>query len=149
MAEAPKQALVWVSGGRDYRNAERVRYILDNYLERHGIRVIITGACRVGQTPVSNLDGADGLAEEWARMREVPYIGVPARWQSEGSAAGPIRNERIVSDWHPDVLLAFPGGAGTENSIEVAELHGIVVFRISDPGYRSELQEGKQPWKNV
>lgn len=135
MAEAPKNALVWVAGGREYHNWERVKYVLDNYLERHGIRAIITGACRVGQTQITNLDGADALAEAWARLREVPYIGVPAWWEREGKAAGPARNERIASVWKPDALLVFPGGAGTEDSVKTAERHQIPIFRITDPTY--------------
>jgi len=39
------------------------------------------------------LCGADRWAEEWARERQVLYLGMPARWTAEGNGAGLRRNE--------------------------------------------------------
>lgn len=122
MTEAPKNACVWVAGGRDYRNNQRIYYVLDCYRDLHGIRRIVTGAA----------EGADRLAEDWARSREVPYVGIPARWRAAGEGAGPQRNEQIAAEEKPDVLLAFPGGRGTQSAVEAAERHGIPVYRIKD-----------------
>lgn len=118
---APKNAILWVAGGRDYQNAPRIHYVLDKYHERHGIRLIVTGAAT----------GADMIAEGWARKKGIPYHGRPAKWEL-GLSAGPKRNEEIADEETPDVLIAFPGGRGTQNAIETARLHNIPVYEITD-----------------
>lgn len=48
------------------------------------------------------------------------------------NAAGPIRNQHMLDIGKPDVVLAFPGGRGTEDMIRRAEKAGVPVKRIGD-----------------
>lgn len=120
MTAPVKDAFVWVAGGRDYTNELRIHNVLTTYSTKHGIETVITGAA----------PGADLIAEAWARKSEIPYIGVPAKWTEQGKAAGPIRNELIARCYKPDVLIAFPGGTGTEDAIQKARERNIPVFEI-------------------
>jgi hypothetical protein len=92
---------VLVCGGRDYADEDRVAEVL---AELPAGSVLIHGDAR----------GADRLARDVGRLfgfRDIPY---PARWSEEGRAAGIKRNQRML-DAHPeiDLVIAFPGGAGT------------------------------------
>lgn len=54
--------------------------------------------------------GADRMAGEWARSRreegviELPF---PADWRRYGRAAGVLRNQRMLDEGKPDLVLAF------------------------------------------
>lgn len=101
---------ILVCGGRDFADQNLVFRALDAVAKKHGTKrlAIIHGACPTG---------ADKFAEEWAKDREVAYIGVPAMWKSEGRSAGPIRNKRMRDTTSPDHCIAFPGGEGTRNMV--------------------------------
>lgn len=111
--------LLLVCGGRDYADRDRVFATLDSVLVKYPNLTVIHGAAR----------GADLLAEEWAKSRERPYIGVPARWAERGDRAGPERNT-IMLHYLPHAVVAFRGGAGTENMCTQAEAAGLKVWRV-------------------
>lgn len=74
-------------------------------------------------------NGADRLARDWAVSRGIHVATVEALWENYGKAAGPIRNEAMLL-LKPDLVIAFPGGAGTANMVKQAEAAGIEVRRI-------------------
>lgn len=106
---------VLVCGGRDYWDYPEVCRVLDRFHHEWGVAVVIHGSAR----------GADSLAERWAKEREVPYYGVPARWKAYRRRAGPLRNQWMLDNAKPDWIIAFPGGKGTADMIERAEKAGV------------------------
>lgn len=114
---------VAVSGGRDYNEQLVVWTTLDAVHTKHGITLLIHGACHVG--------GADILAEDWAKSRQVDYLGVPAKWKRDGKSAGPIRNTYMLKTFQPELLVRFPGGLGTAHCQSEAERLNIPVFVVS------------------
>ena len=108
---------VLVCGGRDYDNTERVCDVLA------GLRpsLVIHGAAR----------GADSLAGLWARMSGVDVAEFPANWDKHGKAAGHIRNAQMLTEGKPDVVVAFPGGRGTEDMKRRARAAGVEVREVS------------------
>jgi hypothetical protein len=118
MTEPPFLCLV--CGGRDYANRDRVFTVLDAIAAKHPNITILTGTCPTG---------ADALAEEWAKARERPYIGVPAEWAKHGTAAGPMRNA-VLLHYLPHGVVAFPGRSGTANMCDQAEEAGVRVWRV-------------------
>ena len=60
---------------------------------RHGHRTEGSGHAPVHAACMKKgtieLCGADRWAEEWARERQVPYLGMPARWTAEGEWSRP------------------------------------------------------------
>lgn len=86
--------------------------------------------------------GADALARRWARWRGVWCVPYEADWNRYGKAAGPIRNERMLADFRPDLVVAFPGGRGTAHMVDIASRAGVRVMVVS----RSQSARGIAPW---
>lgn len=116
---------VLVCGGRDYANQRLVDEVLDDVHAIHRITLVIHGAAR----------GADALADSWAKRRAVGCRPFPADWAKHGKAAGPLRNQQMLEEGHPDLVCAFPGGSGTEDMKRRARAAGIKVVEFWDePG---------------
>jgi hypothetical protein len=106
---------------RDLKRVERESRHLNDTLDvmhrERKVSLLITGAA----------DGADLLAESWARRNAVPYEGFPADWSTHGRSAGPQRNlvmaARLVAlsctvlEGYDVLGLGFPGGHGTKNML--------------------------------
>jgi hypothetical protein len=60
------------------------------------VTLLVHGACCMKKGTIE-LCGADRWAEEWARERQVPYLGMPARWTADGNGADPWRNGRMAA----------------------------------------------------
>lgn len=107
---------VLVCGGRDYADKEKVA----STLEAIGPSLIIEG----GAT------GADYCAAHWAAKAGIPAETFSADWTAHGKAAGPIRNQRMIDEGKPDLVVAFPGGRGTADMVRRARAAGIEVKEI-------------------
>ena len=119
---------VLVCGGRKYADPACVWRTLDKISrERGGISCVIDGASDDVTGPYI---GADYWANQWAMARDIGAVRCHAEWKTQGRAAGPIRNRRMRDEWEPDLVIAFPGGNGTMNMIELAEQAGIEILRI-------------------
>ena len=112
---------ILVCGGRGYANRESVYRDLDR---RHGeqpISCIIHG----GAT------GADQLAHEWARERGIAYDVYVANWKSHAKSAGPMRNQQMLDEAKPDLVVAFPGNDGTRDMCERAWAAGVPLSLVA------------------
>ena len=117
-----------VCGGRNYRDKNRLFKVLD----KHDPDIIIHGCAR----------GADRLAGKWARTRNKKEIRFPADWQRYRKAAGPIRNKEMLMQGKPDIVIAFPGGKGTEHMIRLSIKNNVKVIRVSGKDGSSNLTPG-------
>jgi hypothetical protein len=77
--------------------------------------------------------GADRLVDRWAKSRGIPVTRYLARWQTEGPSAGPRRNRRMLVESKPDMVIAFPGGAGTNDMVTQAIKAGVVTVWARGP----------------
>lgn len=111
---------VLVCGGRDYEDRERLFSILDVAHAANPIELLIHGGA----------SGADDLAGQWARNAGVHWKAYPAYWQTEGKAAGPKRNQRMLDESDPHLVIAFPGGTGTADMVRKANAAGVPVVRV-------------------
>lgn len=111
-----------VCGGRAYANKEFLFRYLDGFHKEHKVRILIHGGA----------GGADTLAGEWAWQRWVTCRVYHADWAKYGKAAGPIRNKEMLGE-KPHFVLAFPGGAGTEDMCRQSEQVGVRTIRIEEP----------------
>lgn len=79
--------------------------------------------------------GADFLARVWAKYMSiefpVSYKEYKADWKTYGRSAGPIRNQQML-DENPDIemVVAFPGGVGTNDMVERSVKKGLEVIQI-------------------
>jgi len=71
-------------------------------------------------------DGVDRAARDWCDERGIVCVTFHAPW-SIGRSAGPRRSACMLRVIQPDLVLAFPGGKGTEKTVELAESMGLVV----------------------
>lgn len=118
-AEQDGPLKILVTGGRGYADAEAVSGTLDFYASLLGDFELIEG----GAT------GADYLAREWFRLRyNREPTTVEADWNTYGKAAGGIRNQKMLDDHKPDLVIAFPGGSGTADMTRRAREAGVQVI---------------------
>lgn len=99
-----------VCGGRDFKDRNLVWRILDMMI----IDLLVHGDCRTG---------ADFFADLWARNRRQKVRSYPAEWDKHGNRAGPIRNAFMFEDSKPNIVIAFPGGPGTQNMVNIVATH--------------------------
>lgn len=93
-------------GGRDFKDGKAVADAFDAVSPT----LVITGGAL----------GADRLADKNAEARGIARIIFPANWNGDGLAAGPIRNQRMLDEGRPDLVVAFPGGRGTADMVRRA-----------------------------
>src|SRR5262249_16770583 len=56
-----------------------------------------------------------------------PY-GLPqGEWDELGKKAGPLRNQRMLDEGKPDLVVAFPGGGGTKDMVRRAVQAGGII----------------------
>jgi hypothetical protein len=115
---------VLVCGGRDYSDWD----VFCNVLDYHQPDEIISGMAR----------GADMLAATYARRFKIPLLEFPADWNKHGRAAGPIRNQQMLDEGRPDMVIAFPGGRGTADMVSRAKKAGVRVVYASTQVEASE-----------
>ena len=110
---------VVVCGGRTYGDINRVTCVLDiiqPWLVIHG-----------------DASGADTLAKEYAESRGIPI----ETYAPDRALDGPgrdwkfNRNSRMLAESRPSLVVAFPGGPGTADTVNKAKRLGIPVIEIS------------------
>jgi len=72
--------------------------------------------------------GADRYAYCWAMKQIVANRVFHADWGRHGKAAGPMRNQAMLSHG-ADLVVAFPGGRGTADMTRRAETAKVPVWR--------------------
>lgn len=118
---------VLVCGGRDYTDTDHVHNTLCEIDARRGpISHVIHGAAT----------GADNEGMLWAQLmadsgRTCVHAPFAAEWRRYGKMAGPMRNERMLVEGKPDLVVAFPGGRGTADCVRRARDFGIEVMEVA------------------
>lgn len=105
---------VLVCGGREYDNHDKMLAVLSPLGPG---TIVIHGGAR----------GADRLAGSVARVLGYEVEVYPADWRNHGRSAGPIRNNRMLRDGKPDLVIAFTGGTGTLDMVSRARRAGVPV----------------------
>lgn len=108
---------VLVCGGRDFDNYAAIAWELDSL---QPISLIIHGCA----------SGADSLAQQYAEYTGTPVIQFPAQWGTLGRKAGPIRNQQMLDEGKPDLVIAFQGGRGTADMVRRAKKAGVKVIEV-------------------
>lgn len=114
---------ILVCGGRNYKNKQRVFDKLDSVHKLTPISEIIQGGAW----------GADALAVAWATDNEIKITTYPANWEKWGKVAGSIRNaEMLAKNPNIEMVIAFPGGGGTENMINAARHADLCIIKVHE-----------------
>jgi hypothetical protein len=127
---------VLVCGSRDYNDREDASYLygfLDGHHAAHPITALIHGGA----------PGADQLADDWGkdRLGLGSVTAYPAHWRHNpaclpgcdrvvGPGAGPVRNQQMLDEGKPDLVIAFPGGTGTADMVRRARKANVRVIEV-------------------
>jgi len=111
---------VLVCGGRDFSDRGAIHKALNDLSRAEVIDAVIEG----------DAHGADRIAGYWARQRGITNLKFKADWATHGKGAGPIRNQRMIDEGRPDLVVAFPGGKGTADMTRRARSAGIDVVEV-------------------
>ena len=115
---------VLVCGGRDFSDQDLLADILIGLLGQYKTEDVtfISGHAR----------GADKLGERFAKANNCELLIFPADWDKYKKAAGPIRNQQMIDEGKPDLVVAFKGGTGTAEMVKRAKRHNIKVIEVKD-----------------
>lgn len=112
---------VLVCGGRRYNNRDKFMGVMRDLDADEGpFNHLINGGA----------GGADYLARQWADIHCVPISHYPANWKQFGRAAGPIRNQQMLDEGRPDLVIAFSGGPGTADMVARAKSAGVRIIQV-------------------
>lgn len=118
--------MIWlVCGGRKFEDRELLDRVMREVLVEYGMpdKVVHGGAT-----------GADTMAGEWATRMGIDVVVVPAAWEdlshpdavirhhpktgrAYDALAGVRRNQKMLDEHSPDLLVALPGKTGTLDMI--------------------------------
>lgn len=76
--------------------------------------------------------GADTLAVQFAELYDIPCLKFPADWARYGKGAGPVRNQQMLDEGKPDLIIAFPmqSSRGTRDMINRGLMEDVEVIVI-------------------
>ena len=112
-----------ICGGRNFHDRKVFdQRMLDAVAERCGfpVRIVAGGA-----------NGADRLAFEWGTRLSIEVIEIYADWDVHGRSAGVIRNQKMLREYSPDCVVAFPGGPGTADMVTRARKANVAVIELA------------------
>ena len=122
---------VLVCGGRKFNEWPAMQKALD----RISPDIIIHGAA----------GGADSMAGRYARENNIPCRDFPAEWRRYGKSAGYRRNQQMLDEGKPNLVVAFPGGPGTQNMVEISRQQGFevnIMDHQGNPRHRGDPKHG-------
>jgi hypothetical protein len=110
---------VLVCGGRDLQDTELVESTLDRLRATRGpFDCLILGGAR----------GVDRIAGKWARRNGVLEWDFLPEWHRAGTNDAARRNQRMIFEALPELVIAFPGANGTADMVERAKAAGVEVI---------------------
>jgi len=107
-------------GDRNWTDRQAIERELKKtmHLAKHGVIIIDGGA-----------SGADSIGHEIAKSMNLFTMRFKADWKRYGKAAGPIRNQEMITVGKPDIILAFHAciekSRGTADMIDKAKKYKI------------------------
>jgi predicted Rossmann-fold nucleotide-binding protein len=115
---------VIICGGRDFDDREFIFSKLDGLDNDYHFSVVITGGA----------SGTDYIAHSWATKRRKEVEVYKADWDEYDKSAGILRNRQMLQYAQPDVVIAFPGGRGTQDMIKIAKKKNVPVIEVEYNG---------------
>ena len=111
---------VLICGDRYYKDWKKIQDYLETLNPKED--VIIHGAAK----------GADSLAGNLATSMKMKVLEFPAKWEEFNRAAGTIRNQQMIDEGHPDLVVYFhdnlDGSKGTKDMVNRAVRTNIPVL---------------------
>jgi hypothetical protein len=87
-------------------------------------------------------NGLDSVVDRWAKARGFQVVPVRAEWEAYGKRAGFIRNRKMLEDYSPELVIAFPGGPGTKGMTDITNRAKVPLFQIDNAAGLEIEKEG-------
>ncbi len=121
---------VLVCGSRTFQDRAHLEAVL------HGLCYVYYGNWVFGEDDKEFIviqggaRGADELADQWADSVRTEVLEFPADWDRYGKRAGYVRNQQMLDEGQPDLVVAFvdkplPESRGTAMMVDIARKAGI------------------------
>jgi len=130
MAEKAEYVRMLVCGGRDWVSSVARVNLVQQVLSALPVPDILI----VGGDDTDRQNSVDGTAFLWALNRGIPIAVVKPHWDRWKRAAGPMRNAAMLK-LCPTLVVAFPGGRGTEDMVRKANAAGVPVRHVDAIGW--------------
>lgn len=121
---------ILVCGSRTFSDQDAMTCFLHGWLDV-AATVLIHGAAKGADTM------AAAIAEHYSAATGDPIAiwPYPADWRQHGKAAGPIRNQQMLTEGKPDVVIAFVDkplveSLGTYDMVSRAKRAGVPVYVV-------------------
>jgi hypothetical protein len=127
---------ILVCGDRNYTNHRRVSTVLDELAVEHSIYYHPEDNWLPTDITIIHGDatGADRMGGNWAVKNYARLEVFPANWEKYRRAAGPIRNQKMLDEGQPDLVVSFhpdlSKSKGTADMVKRAKKAGIPVIEI-------------------
>lgn len=106
-----------VCGGRDFTDSEFGFNRIEELHAKTPVTRLICGMAR----------GGDAIGLAWARQHGIAVDEYHPDWDRLGPSAGPIRNQQMLDEGKPDVVLGLPGQKGTAHMLRISRAAGVEV----------------------
>jgi len=134
-APTKRWLIVLVTGPREYNDVWMVYHTLDFIHNEWRIASLVHGAAQ----------GADTLAEQWAKLNGVPVDPFAAEWEKHGKKAGAIRNRLMFQATKPNLVVGFTHGGscgpGTADMLKFANQRRALIA-LPDDGLMEVPSDG-------
>ena len=124
----PPRKRILICGDRNYQDWIKVQEYLDTISRT---TIIIHGGAR----------GADSLAGNLATSLKMKVIKFSADWDKYGKAAGVLRNQQMLDEGYPDLVVYF------HKDIENSKGTRDMLKRATDSGIRTINGETREVYK--
>jgi len=108
--------IIIVTGGRSFSDAD----LIHSFLNEHNPELVVQGGCT----------GADEIARNWCKLSGKECVTINADWDIFGKSAGPRRNMKMLKSYPNAIVVAFKGGSGTRNCVEMAKKLAMKVIEL-------------------
>ena len=119
-----RSLFVVVTGSRHLEDKALVYTTLSRIHEQFNIKCLAHG----GAT------GADALAHAWAWEKGIQPARFDANWTKFKKGGGPKRNAAMLDVVRPNLVIAFPGNAGTADCVTAAKERKIPIVLVKSDG---------------
>lgn len=116
--------IIIACGSRDWKDVETIREFISTLPKDS---TVIHGSCK----------GADEIAGHVSREFGMNVQEYPADWKKHGKAAGPLRNQLMLDEGNPELVVAF------HDDISSSKGTKDMVARASKRKVRVEIITGK------
>lgn len=111
MTPQPKLQTILITGSRNWNDVDTIRNAIWKRIGTYDLvdgKILSEEDAKLHRIVEGGAKGADTIARTIALELGIEVITVVADWEKYGRKAGPVRNLKMLTEYCPDCILAFP-----------------------------------------